>query len=38
MKVYEVIGHAEAICSMRVKANSEQEAIEIANEEKAKKR
>ncbi len=33
MKVYEVIGHAEVICSMRVKANSEEEAIKIANEE-----
>lgn len=33
MKTYEVIGHANVICSMRVKANSEKEAIEIANEE-----
>ncbi|GFO86479.1 hypothetical protein [Anaerostipes butyraticus] len=33
MKTYKVIGHANVICSMRVKANSEEEAIEIANEE-----
>ena len=33
MKEYEVYGHATVICSMRVKANSEKEAIEKANEE-----
>ena len=33
MKTYEVYGHANVICSMRVKANNEEEAIEIANSE-----
>ena len=33
MKTYEVYGHANVICSMRVKANNEEEAIEIANNE-----
>lgn len=33
MKEYEVYGHATVICSMRVKANTEKEAIEKANEE-----
>ena len=33
MKYYDVIGHATVVCSMRVKANSEEEAIELANEE-----
>lgn len=33
MKTYEVYGHANVICNMRVKANSEEEAIEIANNE-----
>ena len=33
MKEYEVYGPATVICSMRVKANSEKEAIEKANEE-----
>ena len=32
MKTYEVIGHANVICSMRVKANSEEEAIKIASD------
>lgn len=31
MKNYEVYGHATVICSMRVKANSEKEAIKKAN-------
>lgn len=30
---YEVLGHATVICSMTVEANSEKEAIRIANEE-----
>lgn len=30
---YEVYGHATVVCSMVVEANSEEEAIEIANEE-----
>lgn len=30
-KVYEVYGHTSLICSMRVTAESEEEAIEIAN-------
>lgn len=30
-KTYEVYGHANIICSMRVKATSEEEAIKIAN-------
>lgn len=30
---YEVYGHAEVVCSMVVEADSEEEAIEIANEE-----
>lgn len=33
MKKYEVYGHASVICSMEVYANSEEEAIEKANEE-----
>lgn len=33
MAKYEVFGHANVICSMVVDANSEEEAIEIANEE-----
>lgn len=33
MATYEVHGHATVICGMRVEANSEEEAIEIANEE-----
>lgn len=33
MKEYKVYGHATVICSMRVKANSEKEAIEKANKE-----
>lgn len=30
---YEVYGHATVVCSMVVEADSEEEAIEIANEE-----
>ena len=30
---YEVYGHTTLVCSMVVEANSEDEAIEIANEE-----
>lgn len=30
-EIYEVYGHAEVICSMRVRANSREEAIKIAN-------
>lgn len=33
MATYEVHGHATVICGMRVEANSEEEAIKIANEE-----
>lgn len=33
MPIYEVHGHATVICGMRVEANSEEEAIKIANEE-----
>lgn len=33
MKEYEVYGHATVICSMRVTANNEQEAIEKANKD-----
>lgn len=33
MREYEVYGHATVICSMRVKANSQKEAIKKANEE-----
>lgn len=33
MAKYEVFGHANVICSMFVEANSEEEAIEIANNE-----
>lgn len=33
MKEYEVYGHATVICSMRIKANNEKEAIEKANKE-----
>lgn len=33
MATYEVHGHATVICGMRVEANSEEDAIEIANEE-----
>ena len=33
MKEYEVYGCAKVTCSMRVRANSEKEAIEKANEE-----
>lgn len=31
--LYEVYGHATVVCSMVVEAESEEEAIEIANEE-----
>ena len=31
MATYEVHGHATVICGMRVEANSEEEAIKIAN-------
>jgi hypothetical protein len=31
-KTYEVYGHANIICSMQVKATSEEEAIQIAND------
>ena len=31
-KTYKVYGHCTAICSMHVKAESEEEAIEIAND------
>lgn len=33
MAIYEVNGHATVICGMRVEADSEEEAIKIANEE-----
>lgn len=33
MSRYEVIGHANVICSMEVEAESAEEAIEIANNE-----
>lgn len=33
MSTYEVVGHANVICSMQVDADSEEEAIRIANEE-----
>lgn len=33
MSRYEVIGHANVICSMEVEADSQDEAIEIANNE-----
>lgn len=31
-KTYKVYGHCTVICSMHVKAESEEEAIEIAND------
>lgn len=32
-KTYEVYGHCNLICSMQVKADSKEEALEIANSE-----
>lgn len=31
MAIYEVYGHAEVVCSMRVRADSPEEAVERAN-------
>ena len=33
MSIYEVIGHANVLCSMEVEADSPDDAIEIANNE-----